>query len=73
MAKCWLWKQIWIPLIILITYCVTFSNKVVRPLDKVATPLMPQLSHSLMEHLVRNNYMSDTLIGIENTKKEKKV
>lgn len=52
---------------------MTFSNKVVRPLDKVATPLMPQFSHSLMEHLVRNNYMSDTLIGIENTKKEKKV
>lgn len=25
-----------------------------------------------MEHLVSNNYMSDTLIGTENTKKKKK-
>lgn len=51
---------------------MTFSNKVVRPLDKVAKPLMPQFAHSLMEHLVSNNYMSDTLRGTENTKKKKK-
>lgn len=51
---------------------MTSSDKVARPLDKVSKPLMPQFAHSLMEHLVSNNYMSDTLIGTENTKKKKK-
>ena len=51
---------------------MTFSNKVARPLDKVSKPLKPQFAHSLMEHLVSNNYMSDTLIGTENTKTKKK-